>query len=68
VWWLTRIGACRHASKGPTVVGAAVEAALGAADVAFVVKTFVRLLLLLLLLSLLLLLLTPALVGAASCA
>jgi hypothetical protein len=47
-------------------VGAAVEAALGAADVAFVVKTFVRLLLLLL--SLLLLLLTPALVGAASCA
>jgi len=49
-------------------VGAAVEAALGAADVAFVVKTFVRLLLLLLLLSLLLLLLTPALVGAASCA
>jgi len=46
-------------------VGAAVEAALGAADVAFVVKTFVRLLLLL---SLLLLLLTPALVGAASCA
>jgi hypothetical protein len=44
-------------------VGAAVEAALGAADVAFVVKTFVRLLALLLLL-----LLSPALVGAASCA